>query len=375
LASRRKPCAGPPKPASLPRSPEPGKGKVAVEQTYFFYDDYSEGAHPRILEALSRTNLQQERGYGVDSFALEAERSIKEKIASPQAQLHFVSSGTQANLVCIAAMLKPYESVIAPDNGHVNVHEAGAIEATGHRISTAPGVAGKLTPEAIQEILAAHPDEHTVKPRAVYISQATELGTIYSNRELRTLYELCQRNQLYLYIDGARIGNAVMAASADFALRDIAKMCDVLMIGGTKNGALIGEAVVIVNPDLQENFRRHLRQRGALLAKARAVSVQFAEMFRDDLYLENAKHANHMAQRLATGIAECGYGFLNQPITNQIFPILPTAICEKLQDRFGFYVWSKAPGRADSSVLRLVASWATREVAVQEFINDLKRSS
>lgn len=342
---------------------------------YFFFDDYSEGAHPRILEAFSRTNLQQERSYGINSFALEAERLIKEKIEKLEAKVYFVSSGTHANLICVASLLKPYESVIAPDNGHANVHEAGAIEATGHKINVVPGVAGKLTPEAIREIVTTHTDEHTVKPRAVYISQATELGTVYSKKELQDLYNVCKENGLYLYIDGARIGNAVMAKNSDLDLSDIANLCDIFYIGGTKNGALLGEAIVIVNPNLQENFRHHLRQRGGLLSKARAVTVQFVELFKDNLYLENAKHANDMAQKLAAGIKECGYEFLNEPIANQIFPILPNAIIEKLEMKFGFYKWSKAPSTPDSSLVRLVASWATTEAAVQEFINDLKQLS
>lgn len=338
---------------------------------YFFFDDYSEGAHPRILEAFSRTNLQQERGYGIDSFAIEAERLIKEKIGKPQAKVYFVSSGTHANLICVASLLKPYESVIAPDNGHANVHEAGAIEATGHKINVVPGIAGKIIPKAIQEIVASHTDEHTVKPRAVYISQATELGTVYSKKELQDLYDICKKSGLYLYIDGARIGNAVMSKNSDLDLRDIANLCDIFYIGGTKNGALLGEAIVIVNPNLQENFRHHLRQRGGLFAKARAVTVQFAELFRDNLYLENAKHANDMAEKLAAGIKKCGYSFLNEPVANQIFPIFPNKIIEKMEKEFGFYVWSKID--ADNSAVRLVTSWATKESAVDEFLDELNK--
>jgi len=305
-----------------------------------------------------------------DSFAREAERLIREKIKKPEAQVHFVSSGTHANLVCIASLLKPYESVIAPDNGHVNVHEAGAIEATGHKMNVVPGVAGKLTPEAIQEVVASHTDEHMVIPRAVYISQVTEVGTVYSKNELQKLYEVCQKNGLYLYIDGARIGNAVMSKNTDFDLGDIANLCDIFTIGGTKNGALLGEAIVIVNPKLQENFRHHLRQRGALLAKARAVTVQFVEFFKDDLYFENAKHANDMAQKLAKGIKDRGYDFLNEPVANQIFPILPNIVIEKLEKMFGFYVWSKKD--ADHSVVRFVTSWATKESAIDEFLAELR---
>lgn len=299
---------------------------------YLFRDDYSEGAHPRILDALSRTNLQQQDGYGTDSFLQEAERLIKESIAKPEANVHFVSAGTQANLICLASLLKSYESVIAADSAHPSVHEAGAIEATGHKINVVTGVEGRLTPEAIQGIVSTHNDEHMVKPRVVYTSQATELGTIYNKQELHNISQVCKQNDLYLYLDGARIGNALMSEEADFDLGDIANMCDMFYIGGTKNGALIGEAIVIVNPNLQQNFRYHLKQRGALLAKTRAVSVQFVELFKDNLYFENAKHANVMAQRLAGGIKECGYGFLNSTSTNQIFPILPNRVIEKVAE-------------------------------------------
>lgn len=342
-----------------------------MNNKYYFFDDYSEGAHPRILEALSRTNFQQERGYGTDSFALEAERLIKEKIGKPDAKVHFVSSGTHANLICVSSLLKSYESVIAPDNGHAHVHEAGSIEATGHKINVVPAVAGKVTPEAIREVLTTHTNEQMVMPRAVYISQTTELGTVYSKTELQNLYNICKENGLYLFIDGARLGSALMAKNGDLSLKDIANLCDIFYIGGTKNGALIGEAIVIVNPDLQENFRYHLRQRGALLAKARAVSVQFVELFTDDLYLQNAKHANDMAQKLASGLKECGYNFLNEPTTNQIFPILPKTVIEKLEKEFGFYEWSKIDEH--HSAIRLVTSWATKESAVDEFVKLLKQ--
>lgn len=342
-----------------------------MSQSYFFFDDYSEGAHPQILEALVRTNLQQERGYVVDSFAQEAETLIKKIIHQPEAHIHFVAGGTLANLVCLASMLKPYESVIAADHGHIAVHEAGAIEATGHKINTIPCADGKLTSKAILDMVELHTDEHMVKPRVVYISQLTELGTLYTKQELHALYQTCQQLGLYLYIDGARLGHALMSHYADFDLRDIAANCDMFYIGGTKNGALLGEAIVIVNPTLQENFRHHLRQRGALLAKARTVTIQFIEFFKDQLYFTSAKHANVMAQKLAIGIKACGYNFINEPCANQIFPILPDTIIEHLKKKYGFYFWEKAT-QADHSVIRLVTSWATTETAVKDFINDLK---
>ncbi len=271
---------------------------------YLFRDDYSEGAHPRVLESLSRTNLQQEPAYGADSFSLEAEQLIQEKINKPKARVYFVANGTQANLVSFASFLKPYESIIAVDSGHVNALEAGALEATGHKINAVRGVEGRLIPQAVEEVVNIRNDVHIVKPAAVYISQATELGTIYSRQELEELSHLCKRLGLYFYVDGARIGNAIMSKEANFDLSTIADLCDMFYIGGTKNGALFGEAIVIVNANLQENFRYHLKQRGALLAKTRALSVQFLELFKNNLYFDNAKHANVMAQELALGIAD-----------------------------------------------------------------------
>lgn len=334
----------------------------------FFFDDYSEGAHPQILAALAATAVRQERGYGEDAFTSEAANLIREKIRQPAAKIYFVASGTQANLVCLAALLKPYESVIAAESGHINVHETGAIEATGHKINVVPAVAGKLTPASVQIIVDTHHAEYMVKPKAVYISQTTEVGTFYSREELQELSQVCRRNQLYLYVDGARIGSAVMANGADFDLGDIAELCDIFYIGGTKNGALMGEAIVIVNPQLQTDFGYHLRQRGALLAKARSVSVQFAELFRKKLYFDNAAHANRMAQRLAQGLRERGYDFLYPSSTNQIFPILPEPIIKKLQQSFGFYIWSKA---TSGSVVRLVCSWATPESAVAKLLTQI----
>lgn len=339
--------------------------------TILFFDDYSEGAHPRILEALASTNLQQQRGYSADFFTHEAERLIQEKINCLTAKVHFVASGTQANLVCLASLLKSYESVIAASNGHINVHEAGAIEATGHKINIVPGVAGKLTPEAVQEVVDVHHDDQMVQPKVVYISQSTELGTFYTKTELQKLSAVCKRNHLYLYLDGARIGNALMAEGADFNLSDIAELCDMFYLGGTKNGALMGEAIVIINPSLQSDFGYHLRQRGALLAKARSVSIQFLELFRDTLYFDNARHANLMAKKLAAGIHQQGYGFLHPPSTNLIFPILPDAVIKKLQKKFGFYIRSKDPAAADYSVIRLVCSWATLESSVNELTQAL----
>ncbi len=337
---------------------------------YLFFNDYSEGAHPRILSALSKANSTQEMGYGEDSFCAEAARLLRAKLDNDRAQVHFVSGGTQANLIALASILRPFESVIAATTAHINVHEAGAVEATGHKIHNVPRLDGKLTPSAIQEVVSAHTDEHMVKPRVVFLSQATELGTIYTKTELEAISKACRIIGLFLYLDGARLGPALASSAADMTLSDIAQLTDLFYIGGTKNGVLLGEAIVIVNPALQENFRYHLKQRGALLAKGRILGVQFSELFRDNLFIELAQHANNMAQILSSGIEACGYALLVKTLTNQIFPILPNSIIEELKKKYGFYVWSKVDD--NYSCIRLVTSWATPGNAVNEFLADLK---
>ena len=337
---------------------------------HLFFDDYSEGAHPRILEALARTNLQQEPGYVMDSFAVEAAGFIRDRFGCPQADVHFVSSGTQANLAVLSAILKPYESVIAAESGHINTHEAGAVEATGHKVNTVKGEEGKVRPAEIQDMVEMHNFDQMVVPRAVYISQSTELGTVYTKAELMAVAEKCKEHGLNLYVDGARLGAALTSWECDLDPATLAKLVDVFYVGGTKNGALIGEAIVIVNPQLQDHFRYNLRQRGGLLAKGRAVSLQFLELFRDDLYFEIAQHANTLAQQLAAGISECGYQMFVEVRTNQVFPIFPNTIIERLQQDYGFHVWEKFD--AQNSVVRLVTSWATEEAAVSEFLTTLR---
>lgn len=336
---------------------------------YSFYNDYSEGAHPQILEALTATNFIQETGYGEDSFSLKAAQLIKDKLASASADIHLVSNGTQANFIVLAALLRPHESVIAATTGHINVHEAGAVEAAGHKINTIPTTDGKITPKQIEEIVLLHSDEHMVKPKIVYISQPTELGTIYGKQELKDISAVCKEHNLYLYLDGARLGSALMSRYNDSSLEDIAKFVDAFYIGGTKNGALLGEAIVILNPDLQKDFRYFIKQRGALLAKGRVLGIQFVELFKDNLYFSLATHANTMANKLADGIENLNYKFLTDSPTNQIFPILPNSIIAELEKMYGFYVWSKIDG--SHSAIRLVTSWATKEEVVQIFIKDL----
>lgn len=340
-----------------------------MSKQYSFLDDYSEGTHLRILEALTKTNLQQETGYGLDTFCIEAANILRAKLENPEADIHFVSGGTQANLIAFSAMLRPYESVIAPTTGHIAVHEAGAIEATGHRINAIPSHNGMVIAEEVQNVVDAHTDEHMVKPRAVFLSQSTEMGTIYKKAALYEIKNVCKKNNLYLYIDGARLGSALASDEADFTLPELSDVADMFYIGGTKNGALFGEAIVINNPILKENFRYHLKQRGALLAKSRAIGIQFMELFKDDLFLELAMHANAMARKLSDGIRQQGFGFLNESQTNQVFPILPHSIIQQLQQSYAFYVWKIHD--ADRVAIRLVTSWATKESAIDAFLNDL----
>ncbi len=337
-----------------------------------FLDDYSEGADPRILKVLEDTNLAQEIGYGNDRLSHEAVRLIKRRLRAQHVDVHFVSGGTQANLIALAAMLKPYESVIAVSSAHINIHEAGAVEATGHKINAVESADGKLTPAAIQRTVAQHTDEHMVKPRAVFVSQATELGTVYSKAELGEILKTCRRAGLYLYLDGARLGSAIVSKASDLNFADLPLLADIFYIGGTKNGALLGEALVIVNPVLKENFRFYLKQHGALLAKSRVLGAQFVALFQDGRYLDLARHANLLAAKLSEGIKTSGYGFLSPPTTNQIFPILPDAVIDRLRRKYGFHVW--APAGDGHSVIRLVTSWATKEKAVEEFLRDLPRA-
>ncbi|HEY4540235.1 MAG TPA: aminotransferase class I/II-fold pyridoxal phosphate-dependent enzyme, partial [Faecalibacter sp.] len=237
---------------------------------YSFKNDYSEGAHPAILQRLMETNLQQTIGYGEDEFCDEARAWIKTYLQKDSA-IHFVSGGTQANLIVISSMLKPHESVIAVESGHIAVHETGAIEATGHKVNTVPTIDGKMTIDEIQNVLNLHTDEHMVKPKMVYISNSTEVGSVYTKAELTAIYDFCQANQLYLFVDGARLGSALTSSKSDLTLEDFANLTDVFYIGGTKNGALIGEAIIINTPQLNEDFRYHIKQKGGMLAKGRLI--------------------------------------------------------------------------------------------------------
>ncbi len=337
---------------------------------YSFKNDYSEGAHPRILSALAQLNLEQTEGYGEDHYTLKAAELLKQKIGRSDVDIHLLAGGTQTNLTAISAFLRPHEAVIAASTGHILVHETGAIEATGHKIISIEAADGKLKPANIKAVLDEHTDEHMVKPKLVYISNSTEIGSIYSKSEMEQLSRLCRENKLLLYVDGARLGSALCSEGNDMELSDLGKLVDAFYIGGTKNGAFLGEALVICRDSLKEDFRFHIKQKGALLAKGRFLGIQFVELFKDDLYFDLARNANDMAGLLKKAISAEGYSFLIHSPSNQIFPVLPDSLISKLQEKYSFHIWKKVDD--DNSAIRLVTSWATEEAAVLNFIEDMK---
>jgi threonine aldolase len=338
---------------------------------YSFKNDYSEGAHPRILTALIESNLVQEDGYGEDQFSRKAVELLKERMGRTDVDIHLLSGGTQTNLISISAFLRPHEAAMAASTGHILGHETGAIEATGHKVLLIKTENGKLTPSDVQAVLDGHPDEHMVKPKLVYISNSTEIGSIYNRSELVQLSDFCKKNHLILYMDGARLGSALCSTENDLQLSDLPTLVDAFYIGGTKNGALIGEALVICKDSLKEDFRYHMKQKGALLAKGRLLGTQFLELFRDNLFFDLAAHANKMAIILRDEISKANISFLTHSPSNQIFPILPNALITELEKHYAFHVWEKVD--TDHSAIRLVTSWATKEEEVAAFLEDLKK--
>lgn len=340
-----------------------------------FNCDYSEGAHPRILEKLAQTNLEQAPGYGQDTYCRQAADLIKSLCQTPQAEVHFLAGGTQTNLTVIAACLRPYQTVISADSGHINVHETGAIESTGHRILTVPEQNGKLTAEQIARCCKEHwlddNPEFAPQPKLVYISFPTEYGTLYSKEELSAIRRVCDENNLFLFADGARLGYGLEAPGNDVTLADLAACCDVFYIGGTKIGALLGEAVVIVNPKLQKDFRYFMKQKGAMLAKGRILGIQFLALFEDGLYFQLSKHADDMAQIIRQACAECGFEFLYDSPTNQQFPIMPDDLIKQLEELYAFSHTKRLDHRR--SAIRICTSWATRREDVEQLVADIHK--
>lgn len=337
---------------------------------YSFRNDYSDGAPLQILKALIESNDVQTEGYGEDRFTRSAISLLKKKLNAPNADIHFIAGGTLTNQVAISAFLRPHEAVISAESGHIYVHETGAIETTGHKVIPLNSNDGKLRPQQIIDVTEEHHFEHMVKPGLVYISQPTELGTLYTKTEMTSLRETCDRLELLLYVDGARLGSALTSTKAELNLEDYYRLCDAFYIGGTKNGALFGEALVICKDELKKDFRYHLKQKGALLAKGRQLGIQFKTLFSDDLFFKLASQANKSAEKLQDEIIRLGYEVQFKSATNQIFPILPESVIIELEKQFLFYRWKKLDN--ERSTIRLVCSWATDSKEIDRLIEILK---
>lgn len=338
-----------------------------------FECDYSEGAHPEILKALSETNYEQTPGYGLDDYCKRAQELIKSACGAPNADVHFLVGGTQANTTVIASILRPHQGVICADTGHINVHETGAIESTGHKVLTLPNVDGKITAEQVEKLYFDHRNdsthEHMVQPGMVYISNPTESGTIYSKSELLSLSMVCRELALPLYMDGARLGYGLVAATNDLDLKDVAELCDVFYIGGTKVGALFGEAVVITNPALKKDFRYSIKQRGGMLAKGRLLGLQFLVLMENNLYFDISRHAVDLAMSIKTALLNKGYPFLYESHTNQQFPIMPDTHLEALSRKYAYSLWQKTD--ESHTAVRFCTGWATKKEDVESLIYDI----
>lgn len=339
-----------------------------------FQCDYAEGAHPLILQKMAETNEEQTVGYGNDPYCGRARKKIRTLCDAPEADVHFLVGGTQTNFTVIRSILRPYQGAVAANTGHINVHETGAVEATGHKVLPLPSEDGKITADQVREYYEAHwqdaDHEHMVQPGMVYISHPTENGTLYSKEELKALYEVCRELGLPLFLDGARLGYGVMSEASELGLADIAAFTDVFYIGGTKVGALFGEAVVITNPALKKDFRYLIKQSGGMLAKGRLLGIQFDVLFTDDLYFRISDHADRLAMRLKEAFVKKGYALRYDSYTNQQFPILPDEHLEKLKEKYSFGFWERMD--ASHCAVRFCTSWATKEEAVEELIRDIE---
>ena len=337
----------------------------------YFESDYTEGAHPKILERLNETNMIQASGYGHDEFCESAKNKIQKTINCPNAQIQFITGGTQTNQIVIDTMLKPFEGVVSAQTGHVNSHEAGAIEYTGHKVIPIPQHEGKIDGTELNDHLETFfsdgNNEHMVFPGMVYISHPTEYGTLYTKKQLTKISSVCRKNNIPLFMDGARLGYGIMAKSSDLSLEDIAELCDVFYIGGTKCGALCGEAVVFTKNNMPLHFENLVKKHGALLAKGRLLGVQFDALFTDNLYLEISKNAIDTAEVLKKALKEKGYRFLLDSPTNQQFVILENKFMEELKKSVKFNFWEKYD--KDHTVVRFATSWSTKMENVEKLIN------
>ena len=340
-----------------------------------FQCDYNEGCAPQILQRLVETNLEQNIGYGEDPHCKHARELIRKTCEAPEADVHFLVGGTQANATIISSILRPYQGVIAATTGHIAVHETGAIEHSGHKVLTLPTTNGKIQAEQVRQCLADHYNEdgpeHAVQPGMVYISYPTEYGTLYSNQELTDIHNVCREYRIPLFVDGARMGYGLASKECDVTLPEMAKLADVFYIGGTKQGALFGEAVVITNPALKKDFRYFIKQGGGMLAKGRLLGIQYEELMQNDLYLKLARHADEQAERIREALLKKGYKMAVPSPTNQQFFVLPNDHLRELQEKYVLSVWGHAD--ANHTTVRICTSWATKKENVDKLIEDINR--
>ena len=338
-----------------------------------FECDYATGAHPQVLRALVETNGAAVPGYGEDTYCEAARQTIRELCQAPEAMVQFIPGGTQANMTVIAAALRPYEGAVCADSGHINCHETGAVEGTGHKVLALPGRDGKLTAEQVDEFCKSYYDdptaEHMVRPGLVYLSQPTELGTVYTREELEAMRRVSDRWGMKLFVDGARLACAL--AASDVKLTDLAQLCDVFYIGGTKCGAMFGEAVVILNEELKTGFRHMIKRQGGMMAKGRLMGVQFAALLEDGLYFRLGQQMVEQAVRLRDGIRALGYSLVVESPTNQQFPILPNRVLEKLKDKYSWSAKEKVDGK--HTAVRFCTSWSTKDEEIDALLADLAR--
>ncbi len=328
-----------------------------------FHNDYNECCHPYVMEQMLKSQPFQMQSYGQDTCCEAAAARIRELCGDDNLAVHFLVGGTQTNLTVIAAALRPHQAVLSVQSAHINVHETGAIEATGHKVVALPSPDGKLTAQQVEKAaldqLADESAEHVAQLKLVYISNSTELGTIYTLAELEAISRMCKRYGFYLFMDGARLSYALAARDNDVTLKDLARLCDVFYLGGTKCGAMFGEAVVISNPAIKEDFRYLIKQRGGMLAKGWLLGLQFDALLNNDLYFKIAAHANDLADQLRKTLGQYGYPMLISNGTNQVFPILPNSLLEQLNDDFTFSVQQIMDDT--HKAVRFCTSWATTQ--------------
>ncbi len=343
----------------------------------YFQCDYVEGCHPKILDKLNQTNMEQTPGYGTDKYSESARKKIQDACGIPEAQVHFLVGGTQTNLTVIASLLRPWQGVLSPETGHINCHETGAIEASGHKVLSLPSQDGTITGEQVRQYCLEHFGseirEHTIQPGMVYISYPTENGTLYTKAQLSELKEACREYSLPLFIDGARLGYGLTSPDSDLTLQDVAQLSDIFYIGGTKCGALFGEAVVIPNPNLVQDFRYMIKQRGGMLAKGRLLGLQFDTLFTDGLYFEICKKAVRQALAIREAFVEKKIPLYGASRTNQQFVVLTSQQMEKLGEKYAYEVWG--PDGDGRTIVRFCTSWATRDEDVSALIEDIQRLS